>query len=147
MRWCVGLRRCSSLRAHGPINVRLTATSNLLAYKFFTCRCPVWKAHPTRLRPCRCGQPQSRFRRAGKLELRITRLAGLVAMIDYLAELGLPRLPIRRETPCRLVAAMEAIHQYEERCEQLVTGLLQIPCPSMASPIRLALPGGPQPLQ
>jgi cysteine desulfurase family protein (TIGR01976 family) len=55
-------------------------------------------------------------------------LAGIVATINYLAELGqriLPSVGNRREA---LVAAMLGIKQYEkDLCHKLVTGLLQIP--------------------
>ncbi|MBF2022200.1 MAG: cysteine desulfurase-like protein [Hydrococcus sp. C42_A2020_068] len=55
-------------------------------------------------------------------------LAGLVAAIDYLSELGRRVSPAVESRRSALVAAMEAIRQYErELSKQLVTGLLQIP--------------------
>jgi cysteine desulfurase family protein (TIGR01976 family) len=55
-------------------------------------------------------------------------LAGLVAAIAYLAEIGRRILPAVENRRSLLLAAMQAIAQYErELSQQLVPGLLQIP--------------------
>ena len=52
----------------------------------------------------------------------------MVGTIDYLAELGRRISPSRHSRRQVVVAALEATRQYErELCEQLVTGLLQVP--------------------
>jgi len=122
----VGLRRCSSLRAPwSDQRACLTADSPT---------CPLaqilrphvgvlyGKRFPPGYAP-RCGQPQSGSVALGNWNSE-SRGAGLVAMID-LAEPGLPRLPIRRET-VPPGSSDAAIHHERELCEQLVTGLLQI---------------------
>jgi selenocysteine lyase/cysteine desulfurase len=56
-------------------------------------------------------------------------LAGVVAAINYLAEVGRRVLPAPSSSRrAALLAAMEAIRRYEtELCEVLVAGMLQIP--------------------
>lgn len=119
---------------HGPINVRALDCDFLTcsAYKFFGPHVGVLygkREHLTRLRPYKVRpaseQVPSRWETGTQNH---EGLAGLVAMIDYLAELGCRVSPSVERRRAALVAAMEAIHQYErELCEQLVTGLVQIP--------------------
>ncbi len=55
-------------------------------------------------------------------------LAGVVATIDYLADLGRQILPSAENRRTAIVTAMTAIHDYERELSQhLITGLLQIP--------------------
>ncbi|KAB8331051.1 cysteine desulfurase-like protein [Scytonema tolypothrichoides VB-61278] len=120
--------------AHAPIDVRVLDCDFLAcsAYKFFGPHVGVLYAkreHLARLRPYKV-QPASdevpsRWENGTQ---NYEGLAGLVAAINYLAELGhrvLPGVQNRREA---LLAAMIAIKQYErDLCQKLVTGLLEIP--------------------
>lgn len=120
--------------AHAPIDVRVLDCDFLAcsAYKFFGPHVGVLYAkreHLARLRPYKV-QPAadeipSRWENGTQ---NYEGLAGLVAAINYLAQLGhrvLPGVQNRREA---LLAAMIAIKQYErDLCQKLVTGLLQIP--------------------
>ena len=55
-------------------------------------------------------------------------LAGLVATIEYLQNLGQEILPASTDSRQAIVAAMEGIQSYEqELCQHLITGLLEIP--------------------
>ena len=55
-------------------------------------------------------------------------LAGVVATIDYLADLGRQLLPSVENRRTAIVMAMTAIHNYEqELCQHLIAGLLQVP--------------------
>ena len=119
---------------HDPIDVRALDCDFLAcsAYKFFGPHVGVLYGkheHLTRLRPYKV-QPASE-QVPSRWETGTQNhegLAGLVAMIDYLTELGRRVSPSVEKRRVTLVAAMEAIQQYErELCEQLVTGLLQIP--------------------
>ncbi len=119
---------------HGPINVRALDCDFLAcsAYKFFGPHVGVLYGkheHLTRLRPYKV-QPASE-QVPSRWETGTQNhegLAGVVAMIDYLTELGRRISPSVERRSAALVAAMEAIQQYErDLCEQLVTGLLQIP--------------------
>jgi len=119
---------------HGPINARALDCDFLAcsAYKFFGPHVGVLYGkheHLTRLRPYKV-QPASE-QVPSRWETGTQNhegLAGVVAMIDYLTELGHHVSPSVKRRSAALVAAMEAIQQYErELCEQLVTGLLQIP--------------------
>jgi len=119
---------------HGPINVRALDCDFLAcsAYKFFGPHVGVLYGkheHLTRLRPYKV-QPASE-QVPSRWETGTQNhegLAGVVAMIDYLTELGRRVSPSVERRSATLVAAMEAIQQYErDLCEQLVTGLLQIP--------------------
>ncbi|MGH7998322.1 MAG: cysteine desulfurase-like protein [Brasilonema sp.] len=119
---------------HAPIDVRVLDCDFLAcsAYKFFGPHVGILYAkrqHLTQLRPYKV-QPAldevpSRWENGTQ---NYEGLAGLVATINYLAELGctiLPSVQNRREA---LVAAMIAIKQYErDLCQKLVTELLQIP--------------------
>ncbi|NMG20561.1 cysteine desulfurase-like protein [Brasilonema bromeliae] len=120
--------------AHAPIDVRVLDCDFLAcsAYKFFGPHVGILYAkreHLARLRPYKV-QPApdeipSRWENGTQ---NYEGLAGLVAAINYLAELGhrvLPGVQNRREA---LLAAMIAIKQYErDLCQKLVTGLQQIP--------------------
>lgn len=119
---------------HDPIDVRALDCDFLAcsAYKFFGPHVGVLYGkheHLTRLRPYKV-QPASE-QVPSRWETGTQNhegLAGLVAMIDYLTELGRRVSSSVKRRRAALVAAMEAIQQYErELCEQLVTGLLQIP--------------------
>lgn len=119
---------------HDPIDVRALDCDFLAcsAYKFFGPHVGVLYGkheHLTRLRPYKV-QPASE-QVPSRWETGTQNhegLAGLVAMINYLTELGRRVSPSVERRRVALVAAMEAIQQYEgELCEQLVTGLLQIP--------------------
>jgi cysteine desulfurase family protein (TIGR01976 family) len=119
---------------HDPIDVRVLDCDFLAcsAYKFFGPHVGVLYGkheHLTRLRPYKV-QPASE-QVPSRWETGTQNhegLAGLVAMIDYLTELGRRVSPSVKRRRTALVAAMEAIQQYErELCEHLVTGLLQIP--------------------
>ncbi|MGH2414398.1 MAG: aminotransferase class V-fold PLP-dependent enzyme, partial [Microcystaceae cyanobacterium] len=55
-------------------------------------------------------------------------LAGLVATIEYLAELGRRVVPLLEQRRNRLLTAMRVIQQQERKlCECLISGLLQVP--------------------
>lgn len=119
---------------HDPIDVRALDCDFLAcsAYKFFGPHVGVLYGkheHLTRLRPYKV-QPASE-QVPSRWETGTQNhegLAGLVAMINYLTELGRRVSPSVERRRVALVAAMEAIQQYEgELCEQLVTGLLKIP--------------------
>jgi cysteine desulfurase family protein (TIGR01976 family) len=59
-------------------------------------------------------------------------LAGLIATIDYLAELGKLVSPSASDRRAALIAAMQAIEQYEtELCQKAIDQLLQIPSLSL----------------
>ncbi len=119
---------------HNPIDVRALGCDFLAcsAYKFFGPHIGILYGkheHLTRLRPYKV-QPASE-QVPSRWETGTQNhegLAGLVAMIDYLTELGYRVSPSVERRRAALLAAMEAIQQYErELCEQLITGLLQIP--------------------
>ena len=119
--------------AHGPIDVRALDCDFLAcsAYKFYGPHVGILygkREHlaqlcPYKVRPA----PEEVPSRWETGTLNHEGLAGLVATIDYLAELGQYVSPCgsRREA---LVAALEASRRYErELCEQLIAGLLKIP--------------------
>lgn len=119
---------------HGPIDVRVLECDFLSCstYKFFGPHVGVLYAkreHLDRLRPYKV-QPASEElpSRWETGTQNYEGLAGLVATINYLAQIGhrvLPGVKNRREA---LLAAMITIKQYErDLCQKLVTGLLQIP--------------------
>lgn len=119
---------------HGPIDVRVLECDFLTcsAYKFFGPHVGVLYAkreHLARLRPYKVQPaPEELPSRWETGTQNYEGLAGLVATINYLAQIGhrvLPDVKNRREA---LLAAMIAIKQYErDLCQKLVTGLLQIP--------------------
>ncbi len=133
---------------HAPIDVRALDCDFLTcsAYKFFGPHLGILYGkgeHLSQLRPYKV-QPASEQvpQRWETGTQNHEGLAGLVAAIDYLTELGHRVSPSVESRRTALVAAMEAIHQYErELCEQLVIGLLQIPGLSfygIADPTRFA---------
>jgi cysteine desulfurase family protein (TIGR01976 family) len=140
---------------HGPIDVHMLECDFLTcsAYKFFGPHVGVLYAkreHLDRLRPYKVQPaPEELPSRWETGTQNYEGLAGLVATINYLAQIGhrvLPGVKNRREA---LLAAMIAIKQYErDLCQKLVTGLLQILVSLYtASPIQPALTGGHQPLE
>jgi cysteine desulfurase family protein (TIGR01976 family) len=120
--------------AHAPIDVRVLECDFLTcsAYKFFGPHVGVLYAkreHLTRLRPYKVQPaPEELPSRWETGTQNYEGLAGLVAAINYLTQIGhrvLPGVKNRREA---LLAAMIAIKQYEkDLCQKLVTGLLEIP--------------------
>ncbi|MGK7875196.1 MAG: cysteine desulfurase-like protein [Xenococcaceae cyanobacterium] len=119
---------------HGPINVGALECDFLTcsAYKFFGPHIGVLygkrehlaRLHPYKVRPA-SEQVPSRWETGTQNH---EGLAGLVATMDYLAELGRRVSPSVESRRAALVAAMEASQQDErELCELLVSGLLQIP--------------------
>jgi cysteine desulfurase family protein (TIGR01976 family) len=118
---------------HGSIDVRTLDCDFLTcsAYKFFGPHVGVIygkKEHLARLRPYKVrpasDEVPSRWETG---TLNFEGLAGLVATIDYLTNLGrhvAPDSPSRRDA---LIAAMSAIQAYERQlCNHLITGLKQI---------------------
>jgi cysteine desulfurase family protein (TIGR01976 family) len=118
---------------HGPIDVRALDCDFLgcSPYKFFAPHQGVLygkrehlvRLHPYKVRPASEELPDRWETGTQNHEA----LAGLVATIDYLAELGrkvIPAAPTRR---IQLMAPMEAIRQHERRlAEKLISGLLEI---------------------
>ncbi len=119
---------------HGLVDVRALDCDFLTcsAYKFFGPHVGVMYAkreHLTRLHPYKVQPaPEEIPSRWETGTQNFEGLAGMVAAIDYLAEIGhqvLPRVENRRQA---LVAAMLGIKQYEkELSHKLVSGLLQTP--------------------
>ena len=119
---------------HGPIDVRAIDCDFLAcsAYKFFGPHVGILygkrehlaRLQPYKVRPAADTVP-SRWETG---TLNHEGLAGVVGTIDYLAELGRRMSPSLHNRRQAVVAALEATRQYErELCEQLVTGLLQVP--------------------
>ena len=119
---------------HGPIDVRALDCDFLTcsAYKFYGPHVGILYAkreHLAQFRPYKVWPaPEEVPSRWETGTQNHEGLAGLVATIDYLAELGgrvSPSGSNRREA---LIAALEANRRYErELCEQLIAGLLKIP--------------------
>jgi cysteine desulfurase family protein (TIGR01976 family) len=119
---------------HGPIDVRALGCDFLACsgYKFFGPHVGVLfgkREHLARLRPYKVepalDEAPSRWETG---TLNHEGLAGLVATIDYLAELGREVLPSAANRRAALVAALEAGRRYERGlCEELVAGLAKIP--------------------
>ena len=119
---------------HGPIDVRALDCDFLTcsAYKFYGPHVGILYAkreHLAQFRPYKVWPaPEEVPSRWETGTQNHEGLAGLVATIDYLAELGgrvSPSGSNRREA---LIAALEASRRYErELCEQLIAGLLKIP--------------------
>ena len=119
---------------HGSIDVRALACDFLAisAYKVFGPHVGVLfgkrehlaRFHPYKVQPAPDEVP-SRWETG---TLNHEGLAGLVAAIDHLAELGRHVSPPATKRRDALVAALEASRQYErELCEHLISGLLTIP--------------------
>lgn len=120
---------------HGPLDVRALDCDFLACspYKFFGPHMGVLygkQSHLTRLLPykVRPGSDEIPYRWETGTQNH-EGLAGVVAAIDYLVELGRRVLPAPSSSRrAALLAAMEAICRYErELCEVLVAGMLQIP--------------------
>lgn len=118
---------------HGPIDVRSLDCDFLAcsAYKFFGPHVGIVygkrehleRLHPYKVRPAP-GEGPSRWETGTP---NFEGLAGVVAAIDYLTELGACVAPATTRRAA-LVAAMQAIQQYErELFEPMVLRLLQIP--------------------
>jgi cysteine desulfurase family protein (TIGR01976 family) len=119
---------------HGPIDVRALDCDFLTcsAYKFYGPHVGILyskREHLARLCPYKVRPaPEEVPSRWETGTLNYEGLAGLVATIDYLAELGERVLPSKSNRREALVAALEASRRYErELCEQLIAGLLKIP--------------------
>lgn len=119
--------------AHGPIDMRELDCDFLVcsAYKFYGPHVGILygkRQHLSQIRPYKVRPaPEEVPSRWETGTLNHEGLAGLVATIDYLSELGgrvSSSASGRREA---LVAALEASRHYErELCEQLIAGLLKI---------------------
>ncbi|MGZ8215255.1 MAG: cysteine desulfurase-like protein [Methylosarcina sp.] len=119
--------------AHGPIDVRALDCDFLVcsAYKFYGPHVGILygkREHLGRLHPFKAGPaPDEVPSRWETGTLNHEGLAGLVATIDYLAELG-QHVLLSGSRRNALVAALEASRRYErELCEHLIAGLLEIP--------------------
>lgn len=119
---------------HGPINVRAIDCDFLScsAYKFFGPHVGVMYAkreHLTRLHPYKVQPAPKEIPSCWETGTQnFEGLAGMVAAIDYLAEIGHQLLPSVANRRQALVAAMLGIKQYEKELSyKLVPGLLQIP--------------------
>jgi len=120
---------------HGPIDVRALDCDFLVcsSYKFFGPHCGTLygkREHLTRLRPYKVRPASEKIPDRWETGTQNHEgQAGVVAAIDYLAELGRRsgRLPAATRRP-QLLAAYEAIRDYERGLsERLITGLLAIP--------------------
>lgn len=119
---------------HGPIDVHALDCDFLAcsAYKFYGPHVGILYAkrqHLTGLRPYKVrpasDESPSRWETG---TLNYEGLAGLVATLDYLAELGRRLLPSASNRRAALAAALEASREYErELSEHLIAGLLKIP--------------------
>ena len=118
---------------HGSINVRTLDCDFLVcsAYKFFGPHVGIIygkKEHLARLRPYKVrpasDEVPSRWETG---TLNFEGLAGLVATIDYLTNLGRHVVPASLSRRDALIAAMNAIQAYERQlCNHLISGLKQI---------------------
>lgn len=119
---------------HGPIDVQQLKCDFLVCspYKFFGPHLGVLYAkreHLTRLRPYKVRPASDEFPDCWETgTLNHEAMAGTIAAINYIVELGRHVAPTAFNHREHLRAAMEAIQLYERKlCELLVTGLLQIP--------------------
>lgn len=119
---------------HGPIDVRALDCDFLACspYKFFGPHLGVLygkRAHLTRLRPYKVRPATEESPECWETGTQNHEgLAGLVEAIEYLAELGRRVAPGTAQRREALLAAMEAIKQYERGlAERLISGLLAIP--------------------
>lgn len=119
---------------HGPIDVRVLDCDFLTcsAYKFYGPHVGILygkRQHLAQLRPYKVRPaPEEVPSRWETGTLNHEGLAGLVATIDYLTELGRRVSPSGLNRRDALVAALEASRRYErELCEHLIAGLLKIP--------------------
>ena len=119
---------------HGLIDVKAIDCDFLVCsgYKFFGPHIGILygkQKHLTRLRPYRVKPAPTQIPDCWETgTLNFEGLAGLVATIDYLADLGYQISPSAENRRTAIVTAMTAIQDYEqELCEYLITGLLEIP--------------------
>jgi cysteine desulfurase family protein (TIGR01976 family) len=119
---------------HGSIDVREIDCDFLAcsSYKFFGPHCGVLygkREHLTRLRPYKVRPAPETI--PGRWETGTQNhegLAGVAAAIDYLAELGRRHDPAATTRCAQLLAAYQAIREYERGlAERLISGLLAIP--------------------
>ncbi|WP_434150006.1 cysteine desulfurase-like protein [Methylocaldum gracile subsp. desertum] len=118
---------------HGPIDVRALDCDFLAcsAYKFFGPHVGILfgkREHLARFRPYKVQPAPDEVPSCWETgTLNHEGLAGLIATIDYLAELGRRVSSSPENRRDALIAAMEASRQYERRLsERLIQGLLQI---------------------
>jgi cysteine desulfurase family protein (TIGR01976 family) len=133
---------------HGPIDVRALDCDFLAcsAYKLYGPHVGLLfgkRAHLARLRPYKVQPaPEDVPSRWETGTLNHEGLAGLLATIDYLAELGRRVSPSAESRRAALIAALEASRLYERRLsERLIDGLSRIPGLSLygiADPTRFA---------
>ena len=119
---------------HGLIDVKALDCDFLVcsAYKFFGPHVGILygkQQHLNQLRPYKVKPAPTAIPDCWSTgTLNFEGLAGLVATIDYLADLGYQICPSAKNRRTAIVKAMTAIHNYEqELCRYLVTGLLEIP--------------------
>lgn len=120
--------------AHGGIDVRTLDCDFLIcsAYKFFAPHVGILygkREHLNRLQPYKVRPASEAIPSCWETgTLNHEGLAGLVATIDYLSELGHRVSSSVKNRRDAIVSAMQGIAQYErELSQQLVAGLLQIP--------------------
>jgi cysteine desulfurase family protein (TIGR01976 family) len=118
---------------HGPIDVQELNCDFLVCspYKFFGPHLGVLygkREHLTRLRPYKVRPASDEIPDCWETgTLNHEAMAGTIAAIDYIVELGRHVAPTAFDHRENLLAAMEAIRLYERKlCELLVIGLLQI---------------------
>ena len=119
---------------HGLIDVKALDCDFLVcsAYKFFGPHVGIIygkQKHLNRLRPYKAKPAPTKIPDCWETGTQnFEGLAGLVATIDYLADLGYQIFPSAENHRTAIVQAMTAIQNYEqELCKYLVTGLLEIP--------------------
>jgi cysteine desulfurase family protein (TIGR01976 family) len=119
---------------HGPIDVREIDCDFLAcsSYKIFGPHCGVLygrREHLTRLRPYKVRPAPERIPDRWETGTQNHEgLAGVAAAIDYLAELGRRHDPAAATRRTQLLAAYEAIREYERGlAERLICGLLATP--------------------
>ena len=119
---------------HGVIDVKALDCDFLTcsAYKFFGPHVGILygkREHLSRLRPYKVKPAPTEIPDCWETGTQnFEGLAGVVATIDYLADLGYEILPSAENRRTAIVTAMRAINNYEqELCQHLVAGLLPIP--------------------
>ena len=119
---------------HALIDVKALDCDFLVcsAYKFFGPHVGILygkQEHLKRLRPYKAKPAPTKIPDCWETgTLNFEGLAGLVATIDYLADLGYQISPSAENRRTAIVTAMTAIHNYEQQlCQYLVAGLLEIP--------------------
>ncbi|MDJ0690349.1 MAG: cysteine desulfurase-like protein [Xenococcaceae cyanobacterium MO_188.B32] len=119
---------------HGLIDVKALDCDFLTcsAYKFFGPHVGILyskREHLSRLRPYKVKPAPTNIPDCWETGTQnFEGLAGVVATVKYLAELGYEILPSAENRRTAIVTAMKAINNYEqELCQHLVAGLLQIP--------------------